>query len=115
MANWLSEFTTDEISPSTLEEHRRHLKFEIMVAATGVRCKACQLAVETLLALTSFVFLVFFVLLVLLLLSSSTKNTAAYFRMAIKGQGLLVLLQFLFLGYTKKPTASIVQGTQHQT
>lgn len=46
------------------------------------------------------------------------KKTSECFRMAIQGQGLLVLLQLLFLGYTKKPTASIVQGThgtQHQT
>ena len=66
--------------------------------------------------LTSLVFLVFFVLLVL---SSPyirhKKKTSEGFRMAIQGQGLLVLLQLLFLGYTEKPTASIVQGTQHQT
>ena len=97
MANWLSDFTTAEISPSTPEEHRRQLEFEIMVPATGVRtlllwnqnprceqfqavwrdvvsCRAWQLAVETLLVLTSLVFLVFFVLLVLLLLTSSTKK-----------------------------------------
>lgn len=65
--------------------------------------------------LTSLVFLVFFVLLVLLLLTSGTKKTSEGFRMAIQGQGLLVLLQLLFLGYTEKPTASIVQGTQRQT
>lgn len=97
MANWLSDFTTAEISPSTPEEHRRQLEFEIMVPATGgrtlllwnqnprceqfqavwrdvVSCRAWQLAVETLLVLTSLVFLVFFVLLVLLLLTSSTKK-----------------------------------------